>query len=116
MSDACIAVLNLIMDLSMILTCHYGLYLCPTYCFVSILLCGTPLRRQKVVEDLVVTVRGVVQEGEEDRAHSEGVVEDSEVAKGNSREEVGVIEGILNSRKYELPTELIAKQNCVDIL
>ena len=99
MSDACIALLNLIMDLLVILTCHCGPCVHLTYRFVSLLLCGTSPRIQKVVEDLVVTARDVVQEGEEDLAHSEGVVEDSEVASGNSREEVGVIEGILNSRK-----------------
>ena len=43
---------------------------------------------------LVVTVRGVVQEGEEDHAHSEGVVVDSEVERGSTKEEVEVIEGL----------------------
>ena len=41
-----------------------------------------------------VIVRGVALEGEEDHAPLEEDVEDSEVAKGNTREEVAVIEGL----------------------
>lgn len=45
------------------------------------------------VVDLVVTVKGVAPEGGEDHVHSEVGVEDSEVARGNTKEEVEVIEG-----------------------
>ena len=44
--------------------------------------------------DSVVTVRGVVQEGEEDHAHSGVGVVDLEVVRGNTKEEVAVIEGM----------------------
>ena len=45
------------------------------------------------VGSVVVTVRGVAREGEEDHANSEVGVVDLEVAKGNTREEAAVIEG-----------------------
>ena len=46
------------------------------------------------VDLVVVTVRGVVQEGEGEHARSEGVVEVSAEARGNTKEEVAAIEGM----------------------
>lgn len=45
------------------------------------------------VVSVVVTVRGVAHEGEEDHVNSEVVVVDLEVERGNTREEAAVIEG-----------------------
>ena len=57
-----------------------------------------------VVVGLAVTVRGVAQEGEEDHAPLEEVVADSEVARGNTREEVAAIEGLKGYTQSAMPT------------
>ena len=69
---------------------------CTILCSVPFVILSwhTP-RVQKVVENLAA-VRDVVPE---DHAHSERVVVDSEVARGNMKEEVEVIGGTLDAYK-----------------
>ena len=66
-----------------------------------------------VVVGLAVTVRGVVPEGEEDHAHLEVGVVDLEVARGNMKEEVAVIEGMTRGNGFKCASMKCA---CVYIL
>ena len=58
------------------------------------------------VVDSAATVRGVAQEGEEDHAPLEEAVVDSEVARGSTREEVAVIEGLKGYTQSAMPTNI----------